>query len=260
MTINELLALANLTANDEIPVWDAEATGEPTKKITAQQLAASVVALANLVTGVKGGAESSYRTGNVNLTAANIGAVAAYNTSSDNIDDDWGQSIKTFDPVPSGTPPENSANITLLSLGNQYSRRRELAFPYASDSIYYRRKIDNNFSDWRAIIKNGAVPITTGGTGATTAAAALAALSQLRANTAWKTAPNGLSLFFYEGVNNTTTYDLPLNNMIIAVIRWSQNRGIAFGFPWDVYSATKLFYRRIYDAQNADSWHSVSLS
>jgi hypothetical protein len=49
MTIDELLSLAGLTANDEIPVWDAEAIDEPTKKITAQNLAASVKALAGLV-------------------------------------------------------------------------------------------------------------------------------------------------------------------------------------------------------------------
>ncbi len=74
MTIDELIAAIGLTANDEIPVWDAEATGEPTKKITAQQLASAVVALANLVTGVKGNSEQNYRNGNVNLTPANIGA------------------------------------------------------------------------------------------------------------------------------------------------------------------------------------------
>ena len=49
MTIDELLSLAALTANDEIPVWDAEAANEPTKKIKAQNLAASVKALAGLV-------------------------------------------------------------------------------------------------------------------------------------------------------------------------------------------------------------------
>ena len=49
MTIDELLSLAGLTANDEIPVWDAEAVDEPTKKIKAQNLAASVKALAGLV-------------------------------------------------------------------------------------------------------------------------------------------------------------------------------------------------------------------
>lgn len=40
----------------------------------------------NSVTGVKGSAESSYRTGNVNLTPANIGAAAAsHNHSASNI-------------------------------------------------------------------------------------------------------------------------------------------------------------------------------
>lgn len=77
MTIDELLAAVDLSANDEIPVWDAEATGEPTKKITAVNLALAVTALAVLVTGVKGDAESNYRQGNVNLTPANIGALAS---------------------------------------------------------------------------------------------------------------------------------------------------------------------------------------
>jgi len=70
MTIHELLQAAGLTANDEIPIWDADGTGEPTKKITAQQLAAAVVALANLVTSVNN------QTGAVSITPANIGAVA----------------------------------------------------------------------------------------------------------------------------------------------------------------------------------------
>lgn len=52
-----------------------------------------------------------------NFTYANVGAasashthddryVRAFGTSNDNIDSDWGQSFKTFDPIPSGTPPE----------------------------------------------------------------------------------------------------------------------------------------------------------
>ena len=48
MTIDELLAAVGLTANDEIPIWDAEATGEPTKKITAANLASSVAAIGGL--------------------------------------------------------------------------------------------------------------------------------------------------------------------------------------------------------------------
>jgi hypothetical protein len=49
MTIDELLAAAGLTANDEIPIWDAEATGEPTKKVTAQNFASAVKTLASLL-------------------------------------------------------------------------------------------------------------------------------------------------------------------------------------------------------------------
>ena len=48
----------------------------------------------NTVTGVKGNAESSYRTGNINLTPANIGAAAA----SHNHDPVYGTKMQTADP------------------------------------------------------------------------------------------------------------------------------------------------------------------
>lgn len=47
MTIHELLQVAGLTASDEIPIWDAEATGEPTKKITATNMALSMMVLSS---------------------------------------------------------------------------------------------------------------------------------------------------------------------------------------------------------------------
>ena len=47
-TIDGLNTVTSLTTNDEVPVWDAEASGEPTKKITAQNMAASVKSLADL--------------------------------------------------------------------------------------------------------------------------------------------------------------------------------------------------------------------
>lgn len=49
MTIDGLNALTTLTAGDELPVWDVEASGEPTKKITASNLAASVKSLGSLI-------------------------------------------------------------------------------------------------------------------------------------------------------------------------------------------------------------------
>jgi hypothetical protein len=48
MTIDDLNTVAALTAQDEVPVWDNEASGEPTKKVTGQNLANSVKSLANL--------------------------------------------------------------------------------------------------------------------------------------------------------------------------------------------------------------------
>lgn len=51
MTIEELLAATGLTANDLVPIYDAEAAQsvEPTQKVTATQLAAAVKVLASLV-------------------------------------------------------------------------------------------------------------------------------------------------------------------------------------------------------------------
>lgn len=50
MTIDGLNALTTLTAGDELPVWDVEASAEePTKKITAQNMAASVKSLGSLI-------------------------------------------------------------------------------------------------------------------------------------------------------------------------------------------------------------------
>lgn len=49
MTIDGLNALTTLTAGDELPVWDVEASGEPTKKITASNLSTSVKSLGSLI-------------------------------------------------------------------------------------------------------------------------------------------------------------------------------------------------------------------
>ena len=49
MTIDGLNALTALTAADEVPVWDSEESGEPTKKITASNLTASVKSLGSLI-------------------------------------------------------------------------------------------------------------------------------------------------------------------------------------------------------------------
>ena len=62
---------------DEIPIE----RGQNTYKIDYNALAQAI--LANAATGVKGNAESAYRTGNVNLTPANIGAKATQTAVTD---------------------------------------------------------------------------------------------------------------------------------------------------------------------------------
>ena len=84
--------------------------------------------------------------------------VRAFGTSNDNIDSDWGQSFKTFDPIPLGTPPEKNPNISLLSIGENFNRRKQLAFLWDNDNIYYRRRIDSGFTNWRRLAFANEIP------------------------------------------------------------------------------------------------------
>lgn len=84
--------------------------------------------------------------------------VRAFGTSNDNIDSDQGQSFKTFDPIPSGTPPEQNPNISILNIGDNFNRRKQLAFIYNNDNIYYRRHTENGFSNWRRLAFANEIP------------------------------------------------------------------------------------------------------
>lgn len=77
--------------------------------------------------------------------------VRAFGTSNDNINSDWGQSFKTFDPIPSGTPPEQNPNISILNIGENFNKRKQLAFIWNNDNIYYRRHTDSGFTNWRRL-------------------------------------------------------------------------------------------------------------
>jgi hypothetical protein len=98
---------------------------------------------------------------NVAWTLAEIGAqaagsyVIANGTSAGDIDADWGQSFKTFDPVPSGTPPLASPNIRTINVGENFARRTQLAFNYASDQAWFRRRQDSIWSAWREFVHSG---------------------------------------------------------------------------------------------------------
>ena len=84
--------------------------------------------------------------------------VRAFGTSNDNINSDWGQSFKTFDPIPLGTPPEKNPNISLLSIGEDFIRRKQLAFIWDNDNIYYRRHTDSGFTNWRRLAFANEIP------------------------------------------------------------------------------------------------------
>ena len=84
--------------------------------------------------------------------------VGAFGTSNDNIDSDWGQSFKTFNPIPLGTPPEKNPNISLLSIGENFDRRKQLAFIWDNDNIYYRRRAEKGFTNWRRLAFANEIP------------------------------------------------------------------------------------------------------
>ena len=83
------------------------------------------------------------------------GFVRAYGTTNDNIDSDWGQSFKTFDPVPSGTPPIASPNLRTINVGDNFARRTQLAFTYATDQAWFRRRDSSGWHEWREFIHSG---------------------------------------------------------------------------------------------------------
>lgn len=73
-TIDGLNAVTSLTTNDEVAVWDKEATGEPTKKITGQNLANSVKGLMPF--------DTTPTTGSTNLvTSGGIATAIAQSTA-----------------------------------------------------------------------------------------------------------------------------------------------------------------------------------
>lgn len=82
---------------------------------------------------------------------------------------------------------------------------------------------------------NGGVP---------TAGDVLAKYSSIKIQaTAWDTYPNAheTRVYYYEGAN-TTTYNLPYQNVFVVVRWWSQDRAIARAFKWNKNSSTDPGY------------------
>ncbi|MDG1857841.1 MAG: tail fiber domain-containing protein, partial [Emcibacteraceae bacterium] len=89
------------------------------------------------------------------ISGTTNGNVKQLNTSSGNIDDDWGTSFKTFDPIPTGTPPIQSPNIRTINVGENFGRRTQLAFDYASDRAWFRRRHNTTWHPWREFWHDG---------------------------------------------------------------------------------------------------------
>ena len=95
-------------------------------------------------------------TSNINgLLVGGLNVIKTWQTIAGNIDNDYGEGFVTFDPVPTGTPPLASPNIRTVNIGNNFSRRTQLAFDYASDLAYFRRRSDTGWQTWREFIHSG---------------------------------------------------------------------------------------------------------
>ncbi len=82
------------------------------------------------------------------LTVGGYGVVRTAGTINGNIDSDYGETYVTFDPVPSGTPPISSPNIRTINVGNNFSRRTQLAYTYDTDRAWFRRRSDGGWGGW----------------------------------------------------------------------------------------------------------------
>jgi hypothetical protein len=172
----------SLTLGGSIGTLNQNTTGSagsvPASGITGSTLASNVTASSLTSVGTLTGLSVSgtinstgaiTQAGNQVLHAGNYSsyAVVANPTTSSNIDSDWGQSFKTFDPVPTGTPPISSPNIRTINIGDNYGRRTQLAFPYESDRAFLRRRNDSTWQSWVEFLTTSnyssyALPITGG--------------------------------------------------------------------------------------------------
>lgn len=178
--INDLPVMSTPASGDELPIE----RGTTVYKIDYNALAAAIIAQQSL-TGVKGNAESTYRTGNVNLTPANLGAVAAsaiidishggtgqstqdgmrnavfYNTSTTGISSYPTTTglFRTTGTLPAGMPSGASAYgvLTIVGAGTYYTH----LYVDASQNMYYAESSAAGApSTWRKLTGTTVSPVT----------------------------------------------------------------------------------------------------
>jgi hypothetical protein len=76
------------------------------------------------------------------LSVGGLAVLRTHGTINNNIDSDYGEGFVTFDPVPSGTPPIASPNLRTINVGNNYSRRTQVAFDFDTNRTWFRRRTD----------------------------------------------------------------------------------------------------------------------
>ena len=155
------------------------------------------------VSGVKGNAESSYRTGNVNLTAANIGAAASSHTHA------AGDITSGTLPVARGGTGQTTLQATrnAMGLGNT----------------------------------TGALPIANGGTGSTTAANARSNLGITPANIGAPVAPTNLYTNT-SGTSGSFTLSSSIANFSVIEVFFKTNDGcMGCQKIWNNYSSSATF-------------------
>lgn len=153
--IHELNEASSVAATDVLAID----TGDATLKLKASKL----------TTGVKGNAESSYRTGNVNLTPANIGAVstseviqkALYNTDTTGITAYPTEPglRRTTGTLPAGMPTGANAYGVLLicGAGGYYMH----IYADAVGGVYIAEKPSTGApATWRKVTTTNVAPIS----------------------------------------------------------------------------------------------------
>lgn len=111
----------------------------------------------NTVTGIKGNAESSYRTGNVNLTPANIGAAATSHTHAAADISDFTTKVKTLQAadILSAEPTETTTTHTVNGVSVAYQIGELVRVPDSESEtgfkFYQLHAITNDKATWAEI-------------------------------------------------------------------------------------------------------------
>lgn len=228
----------------------------------------------NSITGVKGNSETSYRTGNVNLTPANIGAAASsHNHPAGDINSGTlgvarggtGKATHTANAVLTGNGT-NAINNVATSSGALFATAANGAPSFGTLPVAQGGTGQTSLQATRNAMglgnTTGALPITNGGTGAATAAAAIAALgagcgigttAASVSNITTTTLANG----FYFQYNDSGKSNSPDGKIgwIYLHAAYNSSNVIQLAFKYSASSSSSIYYRNCYSG----TWNAWAL-